>query len=224
MPIQVFGRAAANAEPVPSPARRADTPLLVDVKGSRFAGCRVLMVPGLFGSGPDHWQSDWQRRYPRFDRVEQDDWTWPNLERWSRRVVETAIQAEEPVILVAHSFGCLATVRASVFQSNLIAGALLVAPADPARFKVEAKLPQGTLDFPTTLVASTNDPWMPLDRAQAWAERWGSDFVQLDGAGHVNVKSGFREWPLGLELLDRLCRHAQPHDQQRLAADVRHLH
>ncbi len=214
MPVQALSRSVAHTTQNHSNTR-SDTTAPVGLGGGRFAGYRVLMVPGLFGSGPDHWQSDWQRRHPRFDRVEQDDWTWPNLERWSRKVVETAIQADEPVILVAHSFGCLASVRASVFQSNLIAGALLVAPADPARFKIEAKLPQHTIDFPTTLVASTNDPWMPFAKAQAWAERWGSNFVQLDGAGHVNVKSGYSEWPLGLELLERLCRSVAPAGQTR---------
>ena len=214
MPVQALARVETRVD-TPQPDRRLDAalPLAVD---RRFAGYRVLMVPGLFGSGPDHWQSEWQRRYPRFDRVEQDDWSWPNLDRWSRRVVETAILAEEPVVLVAHSFGCLATVRASVFQSNLIAGALLVAPADPTRFGVETKLPQTTIDFPTTVVASTNDPWMTLDNARRWADRWGSGFVRLDGAGHINVKSGYTEWPLGLELLDGLCRAIQPQKQTLL--------
>lgn len=214
MPIQALARAETRVD-TPQPDRRLDAASQIAVD-RRFAGCRVLMVPGLFGSGPDHWQSEWQRRYPRFERVEQDDWSWPNLDRWSRRVVETAIQAEEPVVLVAHSFGCLATVRASVFQSNLIAGALLVAPADPARFGVEAKLPQTTIDFPTTVVASTNDPWMTLDNARRWADRWGSSFVRLDGAGHINVKAGYTEWPLGLELLDDLCRAIQPQKQTLL--------
>ncbi|MDB5970326.1 MAG: hypothetical protein JWQ90_2776 [Hydrocarboniphaga sp.] len=220
MPIQALARPARVPTQTRNDSRKTvgdrnrevapDAQPLVDVGGARFAGVRVLMAPGLFGSGPDHWQSAWQRQHPRFTRVEQDDWTWPNLERWSRKVVETAITANEPVVIVAHSFGCLATVRASVFQSNLIAGALLVAPADPARFRVEDKLPQHTIDFPTTVVASTNDPWMPFEKAQAWADRWGSDFVRLDAAGHINTKSGYSEWPLGLQLLEQLCERVKP--------------
>lgn len=219
MPIQALASAeqvttASGATPRhrdadPTAPATTDTPR-VDVYGERFAGVRVLVAPGLFGSGPDHWQSAWQRQFPRFSRVEQSDWSWPNLERWSRAVVEAAIATNESVVIVAHSFGCLATVRASVFQSNLIAGALLVAPADPARFRVEDKLPNSTLDFPTTMVASSNDPWMPLDKAQRWAERWGSQFVRLDDAGHINSKSGYREWPQGLELLDQLCARLTP--------------
>lgn len=210
MPIQALARAAERA---PSSSHGTAPQAEVDVRGSRFAGVRVLVAPGLFGSGPEHWQSAWQRRHPQFSRVEQDDWSWPNLERWSRRVVEAAISANEPVVIVAHSFGCLATVRASVFQSNLIAGALLVAPADPARFNVEERLPNTTLEFPTTVVASSNDPWMPVDKAQVWADRWGSSLVRLDGAGHINVKSGHTDWPLGLELLEQLCGRINPRPQ-----------
>lgn len=197
MPIQAFSR--------------SDTPGLS--LGPAFLGehihrRRVLLAPGLFGSGPDHWQSAWQRAYPRFQRVEQDDWTWPQLERWSRRVVETALTVGEPVIVVAHSFACLATARASLLQSGVIAGALLVAPAEPARFKVESLLPQTTLDFPTIMVASSDDPWMRLDSARVWAQRWGSQLVELRGAGHINVRSGYTDWPEGLALLERVCRSA----------------
>gem|GEM_PF-3614922 len=100
--------------------------------------------------------------------------------------------------------------RASVFQSGLIAGALLVAPAEPLRFGLDDRLPQSLLPFPTTLVASTNDPHMTADSAAHWAGRWGSELVTLQGAGHINVKAGFEDWALGLELLESLCRRVIP--------------
>ncbi|MEB0164938.1 alpha/beta hydrolase, partial [Glaciimonas sp. CA11.2] len=31
----------------------------------------VLIVPGLNNSGPQHWQSRWERLYPAFERIEQ---------------------------------------------------------------------------------------------------------------------------------------------------------
>jgi predicted alpha/beta hydrolase family esterase len=171
-----------------------------------FAAHRVVVAPGLRNSGPHHWQSAWQRRFPQFTRVEQDDWETPNLDAWARRIVETVLRAAEPVVVVAHSFGCLATLRAAAFQSGLIEGALLVAPADPASFGLENKLTTSALDFPTTLVASDNDPWMAVHTAAHWAERWGSTLVRLNEAGHINMESGFTEWPEGLRLLERLCR------------------
>ena len=166
----------------------------------------VLVVPGLRGSGPLHWQSLWERRFPRFLRVQQDDWNTPDLDRWARRIVETALELDEPALVVAHSFGCLAAVRAEVFQSNLIAGALLVAPANPQRFGVEQALPRVPLLFPNTVVASDNDPWMPLETARQWATDWGGEFVTLGKLGHINGDSGLGEWAEGQRLMHQLCR------------------
>lgn len=176
---------------------------------ARFAGCTVLVMPGLHGSGEDHWQSDWERRHASFRRVEQADWAQPQLDDWARRLVDQAIAAPAPIIVVAHSFGCLATVRAANYQSGLIAAALLVAPAEPRRWQVEAELAATALPFPSTLVASSNDPYMSHDSAVQWAERWGSELVTLPDAGHINVKAGFRQWSQGLDLLDALCRQAR---------------
>lgn len=44
------------------------------------SGASVLIVPGLGGSGPEHWQSIWQVRNPNYRRVEQQDWDEPDLE------------------------------------------------------------------------------------------------------------------------------------------------
>jgi hypothetical protein len=166
----------------------------------------VLVVPGLRGSGPQHWQTLWERHHPHFVRVEQADWNTPDLDRWARTIVESAFQFDEPALVVAHSFGCLAAVRAETFQSNLIAGALLVAPADPARFGIEKALPQVPLLFPTTLIASANDPWIPLEKAQLLADRWGSSFVDIGHKGHINAQSGLGGWQAGLDELRWLCR------------------
>lgn len=175
----------------------------------------VLVAPGLGGSGEHHWQSLWQRRYPAFQRVQQSDWNTPDLDRWARSIVEAAMRLDEPALLIAHSFGCLATVRAEIFQSGLIAGALLVAPADPARFEADHRLLQTPLQFPSSVIASRNDPWISLSVAQRWAERWGSDFVDLGEAGHINADSGFGEWSGGLDHLDWLCRRMNQGAQRR---------
>jgi predicted alpha/beta hydrolase family esterase len=60
--------------------------------------------------------------------------------------------------------------------------------------------------FPSTVVASSNDPWMPLQTARDWAERWGSEFLDLGARGHINAESGLGEWADGQALMHRLCR------------------
>jgi hypothetical protein len=42
--------------------------------------------------------------------------------------------------------------------------------------------------------------------AAAYARAWGSEFMRLPGADHLNVESGHGEWPLGLALLQSAGR------------------
>lgn len=179
---------------------------------------RLVIVPGLHGSGAEHWQSWLHAQVAGAVRVEQDAWSTPDLEAWSQRVADTvAALGAGPHVLVAHSFGCLATVRALARRPGLdVAQLLLVAPAEPNRFGVAAALPQSRLPVRSCVVASDDDPWMTATQAHAWALRWGSDWINLGNAGHVNVDSGYGPFPLAREwatgALDRLdtrpWRHA----------------
>lgn len=60
------------------------------------------------------------------------------------------------------------------------------------------------LPFQSIVVASTNDYYVTTARAKLFADNWGSQFVNIADAGHINVASGFGVWPAGLELLKQL--------------------
>jgi len=176
-------------------------------------GLQILTVPGLHGSGPAHWQSRWESRYPDWQRIEQHDWSRPSLPLWAERVSEGVSRASRVArhgaVLVAHSFGCLATLRQAVLDPVGIAGALLVAPADPDKFGVAALLPTWRLPFPTIVVASTNDPWMSQRTAFSWGTLWGSELVDAGAAGHINADSGLNDWPQGQALLATLLQRIE---------------
>lgn len=171
----------------------------------------TLIIPGLHSSGPDHWQTWFELQLPGTLRVIQSDWSAPDLPEWSRRVRRDIARTPGRHMLVAHSFGVLAAVHAAAEHPDRIAGALLVAPADPDRFGVARDLPQQPLPYPAVIVASTNDPWMSLWKAAQWADRWGADFVNLGEAGHINAQSGFGAWPEGFALVERLRRRSDHH-------------
>lgn len=180
---------------------------------------RVLIAPGLHNSGPEHWQSRWQRRFPAFARVEQDDWAAPDLERWSARVDQTRRAGNgdrRPLLIVAHSFGSLATVHSVARDPSGVAGVLLVAPADPDKFDVAARLPKQALPVPSIMIGSTNDPWMAAPRAALWAERWHSHFINGGPLGHINAESGLGDWPRGLETLYLLIDQVQNRASRRV--------
>lgn len=168
----------------------------------------VLVVPGLNDSGPKHWQTLWQAQHPSFMRVVQDDFATPALERWSQAIADAVDGCDAPPIVAAHSFGCLATIHAVLRRGRMLAGVLLVAPADPERFAVASHLPPHRLPFPSTLVASTNDPWMKFVKAGALAAAWGSRFVGCVDGGHINADSGQGAWPAGMALLRDVAERA----------------
>lgn len=164
----------------------------------------TLIVPGLNSSGSAHWQTWFESQIPDAVRVIQGDWKRPDLAEWSSRVRREISRRSGPILIAAHSFGVLAAVQAAEDYSHRIAGALLVAPADPEKFGVTEFLPAGRLSFPAVLVASTNDRWLSVERAQNLSTLWGTSLVHLGDAGHINAESGFGPWPGGLALLRRL--------------------
>jgi predicted alpha/beta hydrolase family esterase len=141
-------------------------------------------------------------------------WHTPHRNSWVTRLDLAIRQAEAPVILVAHSLGCLAVAWWAQLSPQPygwpVAGALLVAPADVDRTGVQEELrgfapsPQTPLPFPTIVVGSGDDPWITLDRAHSLAASWGSHFVDIGEQGHINAASGLGQWPEGQELLDRI--------------------
>lgn len=167
----------------------------------------VLIVPGWRNSGPGHWQTLWQQRLPNAQRVEQRDWLSPRRRAWVDQLSEAILQAPSPVVVVAHSLGCITTTHLPPSVAQRIHGALLVAPADPERRGVLADfapVPHAKLPYRHVLVASSNDPFCPIRLSTAYARAWGSELVRLNDAGHINVESGHGEWPLGLALLQSL--------------------
>ena len=169
----------------------------------------LVIVPGWRNSGPGHWQSLWAKRLPGAVRVEmpEDDWQRPKRSIWVQAIARTILAQPGPVVVAAHSLGCIATTHLPSDVARRIQGALLVAPADPERRGVLADfapVPYQPLPYRSVIVASTTDPFCPVRTAGAYARSWGSEVVRLQNAGHINVESGHGEWPLGLALLQSL--------------------
>lgn len=167
----------------------------------------IVIVPGWRDSGPGHWQSLWAERMQGAVRVVQDDWLTPSRDAWVSSLEKLVLGSPGPVVIAAHSLGCIATTHLSAAAAARISGALLVAPADPERRAVLqsfAPVPYAKLPYRSIVVASSNDPFCPVRLAGAYARAWGSEFVRMQNAGHINVDSGHGDWPLGLALLQSL--------------------
>ncbi len=171
-----------------------------------------LTVPGVTNSGPQHWQSLWEKKFPeQFRRIEQVEWDTPICDDWIT-AIEREVQKELPerVILVAHSLGCTAVAQWAKRFGTKIKGAFLVAPSDceSENYSFDTKgfapIPLEKLHFKSLAIASENDKYVSLERARKFAEAWGSSFINIGMKGHINANSGFGEWNEGLEILKQL--------------------
>jgi predicted alpha/beta hydrolase family esterase len=133
------------------------------------------------------------------------------------RLSEEVADAEKPVILVAHSLGTsLATRWAIETGGRDVAGAFLVATTDRDRWESDPGEPQGfapmllqRLPFPSTVIASTDDPRCTLDRSRAFADAWGSQFIEAGDLGHIGSAANLGVWPQGLVWLGQLVARAR---------------
>jgi predicted alpha/beta hydrolase family esterase len=132
----------------------------------------ILIVPGINNSNPRHWQSVWEAQCSDCHRVDLGMWNDPQRNVWVNKLNLAIYRAERPVILVAHSLGCLAVAWWAEYEQpahgNPVVGALLVAPPDVDRPGTDARLsrfgacPRKELPFRSFLAASRDDPFGEL--------------------------------------------------------------
>jgi hypothetical protein len=169
-----------------------------------------LILHGLEGSGPEHWQT-WlagrlrerglQVVYPSLPDADS-----PRLDRWLGALGEelARVPLAETTVL-CHSLGSLLWLHHAARRPPVpVERALLVAPPQPdeddpqsAGFRpvpldhagVEAAAGE------TLLVCSTDDPWCPAETSHRLGETIGVPIDWLDSAGHVNAAAGYGPWP-----------------------------
>ncbi len=173
----------------------------------------VLLVPGIHGSGPAHWQSRWEALHPGVQRIAQRDWDHPVCAEWVAGI-DAAVREqgapvvpppEAPLVLVAHSLGCLALAHwlavAPPAALARVAAALMVALPDPAgpNFPAAAvgfaPAPERLPALPITVWTSTDDPYSPNGFGERMAAAWGVEHRSLGARGHLNANSGLGDWP-----------------------------
>jgi predicted alpha/beta hydrolase family esterase len=172
----------------------------------------VLLIPGLRGTEPEHWQTRWEEERTDCRRIDQGEGD-PDPLRWLARIDTAVDQVSGPVVLVAHSLGCLAVAAWALLSQRATSGrvqALLVAPCDPGQIDAPSVIKRfgcfafTKLPIPTTVIASSDDPYASLGRGYAIARTWGANVVEAGEAGHIDANARLGSWRWGQDVLDRL--------------------
>ena len=174
----------------------------------------VLLLPGLYNSGPDHWQSLWEIKHSEYQRVQQRDWETPRCADWVQTLHHSIYsRGNGSIVLAGHSLACATIAHYAAMHGDCegrVAAAFLVAPSDveapsyPPGSTGFNPMPLRQLPFRSVLVASTDDPYLSPERAEFFARAWGSRFFKIADAGHINAASGYGPWPEGEAWLEQL--------------------
>jgi predicted alpha/beta hydrolase family esterase len=177
----------------------------------------ILIVPGLRDHVDAHWQTLLAAKLPRVRTV--PPMGREDLDCAARvRAIERSAQAiAGPLVIVAHSGGCIMLAHWAKATNREVRGALLATPPDferpmpdgyPSLDALRAggwlPVPREPLPFHSIVVASRNDPLGTFDRVADLAAGWGSEFFDLGEVGHLNPASGYGEWLEADHFIDQL--------------------
>ena len=181
----------------------------------------ILIVPGLRDAVAQHWQTLLEARLRAAGRPVAGVLPMGRQDlSCSARVaeIERAAQAiEGPLVIVAHSGGCIMVAHWATRTRRAVRGALLAAPPDfekpmPAGYPTMDALraggwlpvPRSRLPFRTIVGASRDDPLGSFARVVGLANEWGAELDDLGYVGHLNPASGYGEWAGADPLIARL--------------------
>ena len=182
----------------------------------------VLIVPGLRDEVPMHWQTLLAKQLPKVATVPPMGRADLDCQARVDAIEHVAQQVEGPLVIVAHSGGCIMVAHWAQQTRRPVLGALLATPPDfetpmPEGYPTLAELrdsgwlpvPRTPLPFPSIVAASRNDPLGTFTRVGALACDWGSELVDLGDVGHLNPASGYGPWPLAHAFIEKLA-HRDP--------------
>lgn len=180
-----------------------------------------LIIHGLGGSGPDHWQTwlanelrqkGYHVSYPTFSTYDT-----PQRDIWLDEL-STALQSlpsHHKKIVITHSLGGLLWQHFAALNPDRAADhAIIVAPPTPTTI-----IPAAKSFFPvplcknnltkaageTLFVHSTNDPYCSMEDTNHYL-KLGFPSISLPNMGHINAQSGHGKWPWILDLCEEIIK------------------
>lgn len=139
----------------------------------------------------------------------------PSVEEWVGKLKEVAPAPDETTLFIGHSLGSITILRylETLPPSSKVGGAILVAgflsTIDVRETDAFVESPLDTekiQNIAERLVAiqSTNDPHVPRPLALEIQDRLHAELITIENGGHLNEKSGYKEFPLLLETIQKI--------------------
>lgn len=178
---------------------------------------KVYIVHGYTASPEKHWfpwlESELAKIGVACERLAMPDSSNPTPEKWLAHLAHN-VEVDAQTVLVGHSLGCIAWLNFLAKTGAKPKAAVLVSgfyqPLDTipelAPFAAfYATLPPVSLPN-STVIAAIDDQIVPHQYSDALAQHLHANYIRLNQGGHFLDREGWMEFPLVLELLQKIVQ------------------
>jgi len=152
-------------------------------------------------------RSDWKVDVPEMPNTKN-----PKLSEWMNTLL--SLSPDEHTVLVGHSLSNALIMRYLERPEAKVKSVFLVAAWDwlmedvkefhqtffENNFAYEAIKKK---NIPITIINSTTDPWIDIERSKGMTEKLHAKFVAVKNAGHFMGRDGYTEFPFLVSLLNK---------------------
>ncbi len=150
----------------------------------------------------------WEVKIPEMPNTKN-----PRLNEWMEKLI--SLSPDEHTLLIGHSLANALILHFLERPEAHTKGAVMVAAWDwlmediktfhetffATAFNYEQINKKG---IPLTMVNSTTDPWIDLERSKLLAEKLGAVFIPIENAGHFMTRDGYSEFPQLVEIIETI--------------------
>lgn len=183
---------------------------------------RVIAVHGWSGHAGDGWftwlKSELEKRGLEVSMPQMPNTHKPRIDEWVQTIADVVGAPDENTYFIGHSLGCSAIIRyiESLPEGQKVGGVVFVAGffrplTGLTKEEEETDRIWHETSINTDIVRnrigksfalfSDNDPFVPVENAEDFKNRLGSEILIQHEQSHFNEGAGFKELPIALEKL-----------------------
>ncbi|MBD3797277.1 MAG: alpha/beta hydrolase [Campylobacterales bacterium] len=165
---------------------------------------KVLLLHGWGGSEYPHWQSwlagELAKEYGCVNFLKFSDFDNPKFALWKKELLQT-LEDFKPDVVVCHSLANILwfqlanrSLLPNIQHLYLVAPPSLSCSIEALCEFFPTEVPKNLFAKKTTLIYSTNDPYMSVEEAEHLTHSIKAKVKVIENGGHINAESGFGKW------------------------------
>ena len=195
---------------------------------------RVVLVHGWSGTPETGWfpwlKENLELRGFKVIAPQLPDTSTPRINAWVPALIDAVGIADEETYFIGHSMGCQTIIRyiETLPQGTQVGGAVFIAGffrpltnIDESEKEIDREWATTPIDTnkvrsalrKSVAVFSDNDNWVPVENAEDFKSKLGSEIIIEHAKEHFHEGGGFEELPIALKKLLELAEYRNAQGQ-----------